>query len=242
MEENGVGSIKIRLAPVLKMLGVTALVVLLIIVIYVNYKWVDPWVLSSLVHIPQFLISFLMICVLTKGRLRRYGFNLNQTPPTFTHKRMVIVGAIFGFLLSLRYIPQIIGNAPLDIPQPVTAVSIAGNMTFQWVTVGLCEETMFRGLIQTYLINNLEGYVKILGQYLHVGTVLAVIFWGGFHFIEILNMPLSNVLFLVLLTTAVGLLMGYAYQKTGSLLTTVIVHNTLFGVHLTVGYIIHLLL
>jgi hypothetical protein len=36
--------------------------------------------------------------------------------------------------------------------------------------------------------------------------------------------------------------MGYAYQKTRSLFTTIIVHNTLFGVHLTVGYIVYSLL
>jgi len=60
--------------------------------------------------------------------------------------------------------------------QPVTVVSIAGNVTFQWIIVGLCEETMFRGLIQTYLMNSLEGYVKILGQYLDIGTVLAATF------------------------------------------------------------------
>jgi len=242
MKENAVEPIRLRITPILKMLGITALVVLSIVAIYLNYKWLDPWVLASLVHIPQFLIPFLIICFITKRRLREYGFNLKQTPPTFTYKRMVIVGTVFGFLLSLRYVPQIVGNVPLGIPQPVTAVSIAGNMTFQWIIVGLCEETMFRGLIQTYLMNNLEGYVKILGQYLHIGTVLAAIFWGGFHFIEILNMSLGNVVFLVLLTTAVGLLMGYAYQKTGSLLTTIIVHNTLFGVHLTAGYIIYSLL
>jgi membrane protease YdiL (CAAX protease family) len=242
MKENAVEPVRLRLTPILKMLGVTALVVLSIVAIYVYYKWLDSWVLASLVHIPQFLIPFLIICYVTRGRLREYGFNLKQTPPTFTHKRMAIVGAIFGFLLSLRYIPQIVGNVPLDIPQPVTAVSIAGNMTFQWIIVGLCEETMFRGMIQTYLMKNLEGHVKILGQYLHIGTVLAAIFWGGFHFIEILNMPVSNTVFLVLLTTAIGLLMGYAYQKTGSLLTTIIVHNTLFGVHLIVGYIIYSLL
>jgi membrane protease YdiL (CAAX protease family) len=242
MRENAVKPIRLRPTPILKMLGVTALVVLFIVAIYVNYKWLDPWVLASLVHIPQFLIPFLIVCYITKGRLKGYGLNLNQTPPTFAHKRMVIVGAISGLLLSLRYIPQIIGDVPLGIPQPVTAVSIAGNMTFQWVIVGVCEETMFRGLIQTYLMKNLEGHVKILGQYLHIGTVIAAIFWGGFHFIEILHMPLSNVVFLVLLTTAIGLAMGYAYQKTNSLLTTIIVHNTLFGVHLTVGYIIHSLL
>ena len=192
-----------------------------------------------MVHIPQFLIPFLLICYLTKGKVGEYGFNVRERPPFFTHRRMLGLGVFTGLLLSLRYISQVVGKDSLDIPQPVTWVSVVGNMTFQWVVVGLCEETMFRGLIQTYLMNNLEGYVKVAGHYLHVGTAVGAVFWGGFHFINILYMPLGSVMFLVLLTTAIGLLMGYAYQETGSLLTTMIVHNTLFGVSLTIGYILY---
>jgi membrane protease YdiL (CAAX protease family) len=45
-------------------------------------------------------------------------------------------------------------HAPVDVPQPVTPANVLGNMTFQWIVVGLSEETMFRGLIQIYLMNN----------------------------------------------------------------------------------------
>ncbi len=241
--------VKLKPIPILKMLGVTALVALIIVVIYMAYKSLpsyenlkDSWILADLVHIPQFLIPFLIICYITKGRLAEYGFNLKEDRPCFTHKRMLIIGVFFGLLMSLRYITQIVKNTPLDIPQPVTLVNVLSNMTFQWIVVGVCEETMFRGLIQTYLMNNLEGNVRIFGNYLHIGTVLGAIFWGGFHFIEILHMPWGTVVFLVILTTAAGLLMGYAYQKTGSLLTTIIVHNTIFGVPLTIGYILYWLL
>jgi len=121
-------------------------------------------------------------------------------------------------------------------------VSFLGNMTFQWIVVGLSEETMFRGLIQTYLMINLSGYVRILSHDLHVGTVIGAVIWGLFHFINILVMPLGPVVFTVVLTTMAGLLMGYAYQETGSLMTTIIVHNTMFGVPLTIGYILYWLL
>jgi len=51
-------------------------------------------------------------------------------------------------------------------------------------------------------------------------------------------MPIDTAFFLVLITTAIGLLMGYAYQKTRSLLTTIIIHNTIFGIPLTIGYVL----
>lgn len=242
--------VKLKLAPIVKMLGVTAIVALIIVFIDAAFRSLpiypslaeDSWILADLVHIPQFLIPFLLICYITKGKVGEYGFNLRENPPVFTHRRMLGIGIFFGILMSLLYIPQIIQNAPLDIPQPVTLVSVLGNMTFQWIVVGLCEETMFRGLIQTYLMNNLEGYVKIFGHDLHTGTVIGAIFWGAFHFMNILMLPLGTVIFFVILTTAIGLLMGYAYQETGSLLTTAIVHNTLFGVPLTIGYLLYWLL
>ena len=237
-----------QVSPILKMLVITIIVAMCIILInewfislpnYENLITGSGWMLADLVHIPQFLISFSLICYISKGNLGEYGFNLHEDSH-FTHKRMFVVGVLFGFLFSLKYIPQVIGDIPLDIPRPVTPANILGNMTFQWIVVGISEETMFRGLIQTYLMKELEGEINIAGHEFQIGTVIAAIFWGGFHFINTLvAMPIHTVLFLVLLTTAVGLVMGYAYQMTGSILTTIIVHNTIFGVPLVIGYLLY---
>ena len=242
---------KLRAPPILRVVGVTAAVSLIIVGIDAAFRSLptyetlaaeSSWILAILVHVPQFLIPFLLICYITKGKLGDYGFTLKVKSPSFSHRRMLGLGAFFGLLMSVRYIPQIIGDAPLDIPQPITLASVVGNMAFQWIIVGLSEETLFRGFIQTYLMKNLEGYVKVLGHDLHIGTVIGAIIWGAFHFINILVMPWETVMFFVLLTTAIGLPMGYAYQETGSLLTTMIVHNMIFGVPLTIGYILHWLL
>jgi membrane protease YdiL (CAAX protease family) len=242
---------KRKTAAILSMLGITAIVIAIIIGIYAalqtlpNFETLQrdsSWVVAVLVHVPQFLIPFALIWWLSKGRLGAYGFNLKQKQPTFTHVRMLGLGVIFGLIMSLKYISPILQGAPLDIPQPVTTANVLGNLAFQWIVVGLSEETMFRGLIQTYLMNNLEGNVRLLGHDLHVGTVIGAIVWGAFHFINALVMPMGSVVFYVVLTTFAGLLMGYAYQETGSLLTTIIVHNTMFGVPLTIGYLLHWLL
>lgn len=237
-----------RLVPVGTMLGIMAVVAMLVVFIYSVLGMIpslatliddSPWVVADLVHVPQFLIPFAAICFITKGRLDWYGFNRRQAPPLFTHKRMFGLGLAFGLLMALRYLPSLIRGAPVDVPQPVTVTSVLGNMTFQWIVVGVAEETMFRGLIQTYLMRHLSGHVTILGHETHIGTVIGAALWGLFHFINVLVMPVTSVLFVVALTSVAGLLMGYAYEKTGSLLTTIIVHNTLFGVPLTVGYLLY---
>jgi membrane protease YdiL (CAAX protease family) len=243
--------VKLKAAPILTVVVVTLIVAAIIVLVEASFRSLpnyqalmehSSWLLAVLVHIPQFLIPLLLIVYITKGRLGEYGFNLREKPPFFTHGRMLGLGVFFGLLMSLSYIRQVVAGAPLDIPRPVTTTSVVGNLAFQWIVVGLSEETMFRGFIQTHLMKHLQGYVKIVGHDLHIGTVIAAIIWGAFHFINILVMPLDTVVFFVVLTTLMGLPMGYAYQETRSLLTTVIVHNTIFGVPLTVGYILYWLL
>jgi membrane protease YdiL (CAAX protease family) len=237
-------------APILKMLSVSVGVALLVILIDALLKSsadgrtlmaTYPWLPAQLVHVPQFLLPFVLIVYITKGRLRTYGFNLGQDPH-FTHKRVLAIGVVFGLIMSLKYIPQIVRTGSVDVLRPVTPENVIGQMTFQWIVVGLSEETMFRGLIQTYLMRNLDGYTRLLGHDFHIGTIIGAVFWGAFHFLNILVMPLGPVVFVVVLTTLIGLVLGYAYQRTGSLLTTIIVHNTIFGVPLTIGYILYWLL
>ncbi|MFC1802875.1 lysostaphin resistance A-like protein [Thermoproteota archaeon] len=239
---------KLKLTPILKMLTVTVTVA--IIIYYINTILQDlpnyetlmiesSWIFADLVHAPQFLIPIIIILYITKGRPSLYGFNLRQDQPEFTHNRMLLIGICSGLLISIKYIIQIVNGIPVDIPQPVTPTNIFGYMTFQWIIVGLSEETMFRGLIQTYLMKNLEGEINLAGHRFHIGTIIAAIFWGGFHIINALNMPMSIAVFTVVITTPIGLLMGYAYQRTGSLLTTILVHNSLFGVPLLIGYILY---
>jgi membrane protease YdiL (CAAX protease family) len=243
--------IKLPLMPVVKMTALTLLVAIAVVLVieavklhphYGTITEASSWVLADLAHVPQFVIPFALILVLSKGKLGAYGFNMNQKPPTFTYLRMLGLGILCGALMSIRHIVQAVKGLPLDVPQPVTPGNVFGQMTFQWIVVGLAEETMFRGLIQTYLMEHLRGYVDVIGHRLHIGTILGAILWGLFHFINILVMPLGPVLGTVIFTTLAGLLMGYAYQETRSLLTTIIVHNTLFGFPLTVSYILYWLL
>lgn len=240
--------LKIKPLPILAMLGVCIVVAFLIILINKAFKSLPPnnfidenssWLLAHLVHIPIFLVPFLLIGFLSKGEFKQFGFNLNQKSPIFTYLRMLVLGAISGVILSLRYIPQLIAQQPIDIPRPVSTASVIGNLTFQWLMVGISEEIMFRGLIQTYLMKNLSGYKKLFGHSFHLGTIASALIWGIFHFINILIMPFDAVVFYVALTTFAGLWMGYAYQQTKSLLTTIIVHNMLFGVPLVLGYFLY---
>lgn len=238
-------------APILKMVVLISIVAALIVLI--NHLFVSLpsehilvresfWILPHLVHLPQFLLPFLVILFVSRGRPADYGFNLGQDPPTFTHARMLALGIVAGLFLSVGHFVRLFSGLPVDVPQPVSVSSVVGSLAFQWIVVGLAEETMFRGMIQTYLMKTLKGSTHLAGHDFHVGTVAAALLWGVFHLINVLVMPFLNALFTAVITTFAGLLMGYAYQRTRSLLTTILVHNALFGVPLTIGYLIYALI
>ena len=101
--------VKLRFAPIVRMLGVMAIVAAIIVAIYATLQSLpnfeammrdSTWIFADLVHIPQFLIPFVIIYWLTKGRLGEYGFNLKQNPPIFTHRRMLGLGALFAVVAN----------------------------------------------------------------------------------------------------------------------------------------------
>ena len=105
--------IRLRPAPIVKMLVVTVIVALIIIYIYAalrtlpNFESImtdHSWLVADLVHAPQFLVPFMIICWITRGSLGEYGFNLRQNPPVFTHNRLHPLLAVV--IASIDYLKE----------------------------------------------------------------------------------------------------------------------------------------
>lgn len=77
-------TVKLGSAPIISMLGVTALVVIAIVVIDAAFRSLPEspllahgtsWMPVILVHVPQFAIPFLAICCIKQRGLGEYGLN-----------------------------------------------------------------------------------------------------------------------------------------------------------------------
>lgn len=100
-----------------------------------------------------------------------------------------------------------------------------------WFLIGFAEEIMFRGVIQTELMKTLPQDVKILGLNFKRGTLLAAIIFGLAHIINIFT--IANVCFVigqVISAIIFGLIVGYFYQETRSLIPAIIIHNLANGI------------
>lgn len=76
------------------------------------------------------------------------------------------------------------------------------------ITVGICEEIIFRGFLQHYAVS--------LGLSEIVAFVVISIIFGAGHFMQGMSGVISSTIF--------GLIMGYLYFVTGSLFVPIIIH------------------
>jgi hypothetical protein len=83
--------VKLRFAPIIKMLAISLIVAFLIFLISENLLS-SSWMLAIFVHVPQFVVPFITILYITEGKPGGYGFNLKEDPPEFSHRRMLYIG------------------------------------------------------------------------------------------------------------------------------------------------------
>lgn len=103
---------------------------------------------------------------------------------------------------------------------------LLANLIFRATLVGLAEEFLFRGLIQTGLNRSLPGSVALGRWHIQIGTVVAALLFGLTHAENLaLGQPLAQVLPNLIYAIFLGLLAGYFYDKSRNLWGAVILHN-----------------
>ena len=137
----------------------------------------------------------------------------------------------FGVLMTaVDYFPQILQRLPPPDNLSLAPASIGVWIFFEAALVGATEEIPFRGLLQTFLMQRTSGRVRFWKYDMHVaGVILALLFalahlsnfWTGLFW-----MALGQQIY----AFALGILYAYWREKSGSLLASIIGHNTSDGV------------
>ncbi len=182
-----------------------------------------PWLALYANHLVQLLTGLLIIGLLSKGRFSEYGL---QWPKGKSYAMAAIAwGAIFGVLMTIvDYLPQILAcTAPWDLP--LTASNLAGWLSFEGLFVGFGEEIPFRGLMQTFLMKRTSGRIRFLQFDMHVAGVILALLFALAHITNLWERPFWFAMGQQSYAFALGILYAYWYEKSGSLLASIIGHN-----------------
>ena len=123
-----------------------------------------------------------------------------------------------GWIIMLAIaVPLTILTSPKTSLAGVSSLAIVMNVLFNGVIVGVSEEFLFRGQVQTGLNNSVEQMVKLGKGSIRLGTILAAVVFAAIHLVgNVSAIPFAFVF---------GIVVGYYYDKTNNIWGAVIIHN-----------------
>ncbi|AHF80655.1 CPBP family intramembrane glutamic endopeptidase [Thermococcus paralvinellae] len=171
----------------------------------VSKKKDDPFIIGVVTQASFFLLSVAVISLI--GNLSEYGFRFNL---------MYVPKAFFvGLLLSAITAPiayKLVQNYRPDfLPDSTFKIAI-----LMLVLAPLGEETLYRGLIEGYLLCHTSFWVAI---------VFTAIIFGLVHILAFRDAPKGFRIFIVLDAFLMGLVAGYFRAISGSLILAYAFHS-----------------
>lgn len=170
-------------------------------------------------HSTMLLLSLGLILLVSRGRLAGYGFRWSRQIP-------------FAKIIAFSLLLSLAGNLAAHIfdlaPKRVfgfAAQPLLDKMVYLWVWSSISEEVFTRGFVQGYLDPFRHIGIKIQSLFLSLPVITGALVFGGMHFILLtFGLEFFRVLYLVILTTLLGLYAGYQKERTNSLVAAVIIH------------------
>jgi len=147
--------------------------------------------------------------------LRNYGLRVSR--------KLLLPGVIISVAIGT-------GLSLISSPATLTV----GLIILSCLVAPAGEEFFFRGFLQTHLMQKVKGGKRFFKFYLSYGLMLTALIFGAFHLLDIflLNVTFAGVAINAMFALVFGLLIGYIYQETRSILTPVIMHSCLNGLSL----------
>jgi uncharacterized protein len=184
-----------------------------------------PWIEISYGHTAQLFYTLLAIALFKIFLRRDYG--LHRPEGKSYVGAAILWGVAFGLLMTaVDFWPQILAHKPpSDHPYPLTALNIAGWLGFEGIYVGPVEESLFRGLLVTYLMATLPGRIA-LGRYeMSAAGVIVALFFALAHVLDFFTRPFLMALGQQVYAFILGVFYAYWFEKSRSLVAPIVGHN-----------------
>lgn len=190
-----------------------------------NYNSIDEYGLFAKIsvhHIVQMLLALLVIVILSKIYNINFGFRSGNVKigvkNTLIFTACILTTAIVaGFL-----------NSPSQYSYPLNIKNVFGSLGFQLFLSGPSEEILFRALPITVIVllaKSVREY-KIFMWNISCATILSALFFSLAHIKWTVNpFTISMDIFQLIYCFVLGIMYGYTYEKSGSVLYPMIMHS-----------------
>ncbi len=207
-QKIGIGSAILRIIVAL-LFGLVVLILSSLVVASTN----SP----NLMHVGMFVFSFILILILSKGKISDYGFKIGEN---LRLKQTIIVGLIAGLILTSTTL-----YLPINPPPGTEDFSFIQVVILIWIFASIAEEVLSRGLVQSYL-SPLEIFgFSIFGFRISLPVLFAALFFGAMHLpLFMTGLDSFSVFSIVISAFIMGIIAGHYREKIQSLIPPIIIH------------------
>ena len=170
-----------------------------------------------IIQVCFLVVSTLLILVVSKGNLPRYGFKLGKN---IQPSRIIILGLVVGIAGTL--VGSIIPDAISIEPDYGSFINLIIGV---WILASIAEEVFIRGLIQGFLGPLTRFGFSIRGLRISIPVLVSGLFFGLMH-LGILSTGANflSVAIIVIFAFVLGIIAGYYREKSESLIPAMIIH------------------
>jgi membrane protease YdiL (CAAX protease family) len=207
-QKIGIGSAILKIIIAL-FLGLLVLILSSMVVAFTNG--------SNLMHVGMFVFSFILILILSKGKISEYGFKIGEN---LKFKQTIIVGLIAGLIITSTTL-----YLPINPPPGTEGFSFIQVVIFIWILASIAEEVLTRGLVQSYLSPLGVFGFSIFGFRITLPVLFAALFFGAMHLgLFMAGLDSFSVWAIVISAFIMGIIAGYYREKTQSLIPPILIH------------------
>jgi len=176
-----------------------------------SYSWLP------LTHTVMLTISFILIYLLSKGKISIYGLRMIEIKHL---KQSILAGSVGGI---------IVGGLSLLLPVSgfdfMKEFSLLQVVIFVWVCASISEEFLTRGLVQGFLAPLTKYRFRIFNFHISIPILVAALFFGFMH-MGLLTMQVDKftVFAVVFFGIILGIIAGYYREISGSIIPAIVIH------------------
>lgn len=181
-----------------------------------------PWKVLYFGHTGMLIGSLVWIRFLSRGHFSNFGF---RTPERGYMRVALFFGVVFGVVMTVAdYWHNLVVKVPPE-HFGLSFTNVLGLLTFEGLYAGTVEEILFRGLLVTFLMQRISGRIRVGRFDLHVaGLIVAIIFCLA-HLSSFWTESFAAAAAQQAYAFVWGLIYAYWFEKSGSLLPSIVGHN-----------------
>ncbi|MCC6146684.1 MAG: CPBP family intramembrane metalloprotease [Anaerolineaceae bacterium] len=208
-----------------------------------SFESIDPnglFARLSIHHLTQMLIALAIILIIQKVIQADFGFHLGDKK-TGLRYLFIFTGAFAVIALGYHIFMEII-KQPITYSYPLTTRNIIGYVGFQLLLSGSSEEILYRALPVTLLVFSFGKSIYV-SKNITLEVVLASLLFAAAHIkwsippFSILELNIFGLFY----AFTMGILNGFVYQKSHSIVYPMLMHSISNVLMVGTGYVFALL-